>query len=78
MEPQLAAEMNYSRKVDGPEYVADDSAQEIPERMCMTEVKKMFQAFEEKISQAGEERDLKINNAILEIKNQLDAVVKKN
>ena len=86
---QLTASMDGGRDVGDVKVVADGSAQEIQDRMCMTDEKqmlqefaeKMFRAFEERhyhIAQKFEERFAKIESAILEIKNDLIVVVKRN
>ena len=86
---QLTASMDGGRDVGDVKVVADGSAQEIQERMCMADGKqmlqefaeKMFRAFEERhyhIAQKFEERFAKIESAILEIKNDLIVVVKRN
>ena len=86
---QLTASMDGGRDVGDVKVVADGSAQEIQDRMCMTDEKqmlqkfaeKMFHAFEERhyhIAQKFEERFAKIESAILEIKNDLIVVVKRN
>ena len=73
--------MDGDREFVDAEDAADGASQDLRERMIVTDVKMMLQAFKGEVLQSFEERDSRIDNAILENKkalNELKTFVKDN